>query len=79
MFLTKYFVFSAGKKPMKLHFQTLHYDECMHTIYPELTCDSYFVDKHLKSTTVRVFSAKISPSKYMSLAEFLMDEKLQPG
>ena len=44
-----------------------------------LTCDSYFVDKHIKSNRVRIYSAKISPRKYLSLADFLTDEKLQPG
>lgn len=51
-------------------FQILHYDDCVLTIPYTLTCDKYFANKHMKSNTDRIFYAKISPSKYLSIAKF---------
>lgn len=63
-------MYSLLEKAHGAAFQILHYDHSMHTILNALACDKYFANKHINSNTDTIFSAKISPSKYLSLAEF---------
>lgn len=72
-------LYSFLEKAHEAAFQILHYDGSMRTILYALTCDKYFANKHINSNRKSIFSTKISPSKYLSLAEFQQGRNWSQG